>query len=78
MQIYYHNYMKKEEIIRRVAENIRVERARRKFNQEKLAELSGISTKYVNSIENQKVNPSIAVAYNICEALGIDLNKLIS
>lgn len=69
--------MDKQEILHRIAENIRVERARQKMTQETLAELSGITTKYMNFIENEKVNPSITVVVNICEALKIDLNKLL-
>lgn len=69
--------MNKQEILHRIAENIRVERARQKMTQETLAELSGITTKYMNFIENEKVNPSITVVVNICEALKIDLNKLL-
>ena len=68
--------MEKTEIIDKIAETIRIERLKKKFSQEKLAELAGISIKYLNSIENQKVNPSITVIVNICLALDISLNKL--
>ena len=33
---------------------------------------------YINSIETKKVNPSIVVVVNICQALNMDLNKLIT
>lgn len=68
--------MEKTEIIDKIAETIRIERLKKKLSQEKLAELAGISIKYLNSIENQKVNPSITVIVNICLALDISLNKL--
>ena len=70
--------MDKSEIIKRVAETIRIERIRKRFSQEKLAEIVGISTKYLNSIENEKVNPSITIVVQLCNALEIDLGKLIN
>ena len=69
--------MDKSEIIKRVAETIRIERLRKRFSQEKLAEIVGISTKYLNSIENEKVNPSITIIVQICDALEIGLEKLL-
>ena len=69
--------MDKSEIIKRVAETIRIERLRKRFSQEKLAEIVGISTKYLNSIENEKVNPSITIIVQICDALEISLDKLL-
>ena len=70
--------MDKSEIIKRAAETIRIERLRKRFSQEKLAEIVGISTKYLNSIENEKVNPSITIVVQLCNALEIDLGKLIN
>ena len=69
--------MDKSEIIKRDAETIRIERLRKRFSQEKLAEIVGISTKYLNSIENEKVNPSITIIVQICDALEIGLDKLL-
>ena len=69
--------MDKSEIIKRVAETIRIERLRKRFSQEKLAEIVGISTKYLNSIENEKVNPSITIIVQICDALELGLDKLL-
>ena len=70
--------MDKSEIIKSVAETIRIERLRKRFSQEKFAEIVGISTKYLNSIENEKVNPSITIVVQLCNALEIDLGKLIN
>ncbi len=70
--------MNKAEIIKQVAETIRVERFRKRLSQEKLAEMAGISTKYLNSIENEKVNPSITIVVQLCNALEIELNQLIT
>jgi len=69
--------MDKNVIINLIAENIRLQRLKKRLTQENLAEMSGISTKYINSIETGKVNPSIVVIVNICIALNMDLNKII-
>lgn len=69
--------MENEEIIRRVADTIRIERLKKKLTQQKLAELVGITLKYLNSIENRKANPSIIVVVKICLALDINLDRLI-
>ena len=70
--------MDKDVIINLVAENIRLQRLKNHLSQDKLAELAGLSTKYINSIETRKVNPSIVVIVNICRVLNIELNKIIS
>jgi len=69
--------MDKDEIIKKVAENIRIERLRQRLSQEKLAEMSGITQKYLNLIENKKSIPSIVIVVNICNSLKIELNTLL-
>ncbi|MEE0496014.1 MAG: helix-turn-helix transcriptional regulator [Cyanobacteriota bacterium] len=64
-------------ILKTIADNIRIERLRKRLSQEKLAEIVGISTKYLNMIENNKTNPTIVIVVKICNALKIDLNTLI-
>lgn len=64
-------------ILKTIADNIRIERLRKRLSQEKLAEIVGISTKYLNMIENNKTNPTIVIVVKICNALKIDLNPLI-
>lgn len=63
-------------ILKTIADNIRIERLRKRLSQEKLAEIVGISTKYLNMIENNKTNPTIVIVVKICNALKIDLNTL--
>lgn len=64
-------------ILKTIADNIRIERLRKRLSQEKLAEIVGISTKYLNMIENNKTNPTIVIVVKICNALNVDLNTLI-
>lgn len=70
--------LSKEEVIRKLAENIRMERARKKITQEYLAEMADITPQHLYRIENEKVSPTIHVVLNIALALGVDINKLIS
>lgn len=70
--------MKNEEILAIIADNIRIERLRKRYSQEKLAELVDISSKYLNMIENRKANPTIIIVVKICLALGIDLNTVVN
>ena len=58
----------KNETLKILAENIRVERARKKISQEKLAELSDITPQHLYRIENEKVCPTILVVANIAKA----------
>ena len=69
--------MNKDVILNLLAENIRLQRLKNRLTQDKLAELSGLSTKYINSIEAGKVNPSIVVVVNICQALNMELNNAV-
>lgn len=67
----------KNETLKILAENIRVERARKKLSQEKLAELSDITPQHLYRIENEKVCPTILVVANIAKSLDVTLNDLL-
>ncbi len=63
-------------ILQIVADNIRMERLRKRLSQEKLAEQVGISTKYLNMIENRKANPTIVIVIKICHILNLSLDTI--
>jgi len=63
-----------EEIIKTIAETIRIERIRKRLSQEKLSELVDITPSYLSNIENGKVNPSIVVVNRIFNALDLYFN----
>ncbi len=69
--------MNKKEIIDKISDNIRLERLKKRYSQEKLAEMANITQKYLNLIENKKANPSIVIIVNICQALGVKISELI-
>lgn len=67
----------RKETLKIIAENIRVERARKKYSQEYLAEQVNISPQHLYRIENEKVCPTILVIANIALALGISLDTIL-
>lgn len=67
----------KERALKILAKNIRVERARKKYSQEYLAEQADITPQHLYRIENEKVCPTIIVVANIAEALGVTINDLL-
>ncbi|MDO5437155.1 MAG: helix-turn-helix transcriptional regulator [bacterium] len=70
--------MEREAIIKLFAENLRAERARKHYTQERLAEIANISTEYLARIEAGKFSPSLVVIVNLAMALDIPINRLIS
>lgn len=69
--------MDKKKTLKILAENIRVERARKKYSQEYLAEQADITPQHLYRIENEKVCPTIQVVVCIAQALDVSLDKLI-
>ena len=69
--------MDKTQTLKILAENIRVERARKKYSQEYLAEQADITPQHLYRIENEKVCPTIHVVVCIAQALDVSLDKLI-
>jgi transcriptional regulator with XRE-family HTH domain len=69
--------MDKEIILKILSENIRAERARKKYTQETLAESAGITQKYLCRIENAKANPTVSVIANLALALNTTIDKLV-
>lgn len=68
--------MKREDIIRIFAENLRAERARRQFSQEVLAEKADITPEYLARIEHEKYSPSLVVIVRLAKALEVTIDKL--
>ena len=69
--------LNRNKVLKILAENIRVERARKNLSQEYLAELADITPQHMNRIENEKVCPTILVVANIAQALDVSLNTLL-
>lgn len=69
--------LEKEFVLKVLAENIRIERARKKISQEYLAELVNITPQHLYRIENEKVCPTILIVANIAKSLGVPLDSLL-
>jgi putative transcriptional regulator len=55
---------------------IRVLRAERRWSQAELAELVGVSRNSINSIENDKFEPSLPLAFRIADAFGLTVEQV--
>lgn len=69
--------MDEKELKRKIADNLRVIRAKNRLSQDKLSELSGVSQKYITKIENELVNPSILIIAKLAEALKVTVNDIV-
>ncbi len=70
--------MERQDIIRIFAANLRAERAKKRYTQEKLAEMADITPEYLARIESEKYSPSLVVIVNLALALGITVDKLLA
>lgn len=74
-------YMRKRKaspLRRVVAENIRMERARRRIAQEDLAQMAGVSRVYMGAIERAESSCSVDVMYRIAQALNVKPADLVT
>ena len=67
----------KEKALKVFAENLRMQRARKKMSQEMLAEKANITHQHFYRIENEKSAPTLSVIVNIALALDVDINTLL-
>ena len=61
-----------------LATNIRIVRHERGITQEELAERTGISARYVGSIERARVSASVTILGKLAQALDVEPRTLIS
>ena len=66
-----------QDLRKRPAHNLKVERAKNEISREKLAELSGISAKHITKIENAKVTPSIYIVSKLAKILNTTIDELV-
>ena len=74
--ILYYKIMDDKELLKRLAHNIKVERAIKSLTQAKLAELIGVHEKYIGVIEAGKQNITLKTLNRIANALKIDISRL--
>lgn len=66
------------ELRKRLAHNLKVERAKKELTQEQLAEKISISTKHLTKIESTKVTPSIYIVYKLAKVLDVSIDSLVN
>ena len=60
------------ELFKVIGKNVKYYRFMQNYSQERLGELSGLSTHYISDIEQGKYSPSIPTIENIAKALDVD------
>jgi len=69
--------MEKKDILKEFGRNLRAERNRRNYSQEKLAELAGLSFfTHVGRIERGEMNPTLTTVISLMSALNISFEEL--
>ncbi|GFN33105.1 helix-turn-helix transcriptional regulator [Paenibacillus xylaniclasticus] len=61
---------------RSLTNNIHVLRAERRWSQKELAERLGVSRQTIVSLEANRYNPSLMLAFRIAEVFGRDINEV--
>lgn len=69
--------MSEEEIIKKIAFNIKIERMRKNLTQFQLAEMIDVHEKYIGKVESGKQNLTIKTLIKLANALDIKLSKLV-
>lgn len=60
-----------------LALNLKIARIKNGITQDKLGEITDISTKHITKIEKAKVTPSIYLVYKMSKALNISIDELL-
>ncbi len=69
--------MKEKDFLEKLGLNIKVERVKKRFTQEDLAELVGCDRSYISVVERGIQNPSITKFIKIAKALDVDIKILL-
>jgi transcriptional regulator with XRE-family HTH domain len=69
--------MRREVLLKKLGEMIRLKRRTRNLTQMKLAELIGCSLQAIGNIERGCANASVVMIYKIAEALEISVKELL-
>lgn len=69
--------VKKTNILKALGDRIRILRTKKGLSQQKLAELSDLSYKYLGEVERAQQNPTIQTLQKIADGLEISLNELV-
>ncbi len=62
--------------VRKLGEKVRIERSRRKFSQEKLAEIANLNRNFIGMIERGETNVTVKNLESIANALQMNIKDL--
>ena len=71
------NVIANERSQRAFGNNLRQVREKRKFSQDEVAQMAGISVTYYAGIERGEENPTFAVIESICKALKVKSSQVL-
>jgi transcriptional regulator with XRE-family HTH domain len=66
-----------QEISKKLGQNLKKARAKKKLSQGALARLLDVDKGYISNIESGKKNPTLATIQRLAEALGTSANELL-
>ncbi|GJD71590.1 HTH-type transcriptional regulator RamB [Methylobacterium gnaphalii] len=66
------------DVRKRVGLNVQALRRERGYSQEELAHRAGVHPTYLSGVERGRRNPTIVVLQRIAEALGSDIEQIVS
>ena len=69
--------MNKETLLKKFGKNVKIERIKKDLTQEQLAEIMGVSQKYVASIERGKENMSLGKILELSKSLNVEIETLL-
>lgn len=71
--------MSEEELLKALAINVLTYRKRKEISRENLAKTIGVTSNYIEKIENGKLKetPQVEIAYKIAIVLGVTLDSLL-
>lgn len=66
----------KNKVLEKLGHNIKVERVKLDYSQEKLSELSGVQMQHISKIENGETNIKFLTLLAIAKAMNVNFDKL--
>lgn len=66
-----------QEISKKLGQNLKKTRGKKKLSQGALARLLEVDKGYISNIENGKKNPTLATIQKLAEALGVSADELL-
>lgn len=69
--------MNKSQLLKLFGKNVKIERIKRDWTQEQLAEKMDVSQNYIACIESGRQNMSLGKILELSEVLGVEIEKLL-